>query len=176
VAGFNDVIAISAGFELGLAIRNDGTVWGWGSNHAGQLGDGTTQQRATPVKVQFPQGVGPIVAVSGGGFHSLALDRDGRVWAWGANGYGQLGVGDKTDRPIPVQLSTMGQVTAVAAGFGHSLALKDDGSVWAWGMNSYGGQIGDNTIIDRPDPVRVQTLPGRIAIAAAGVSFHTLAI
>ena len=176
VAGFNDIVAISAGFEQGLAIRKDGSVWGWGSNHSGQLGDGTTQPRDTPVKVEFPQGVGPIVAVSGGGFHGLALGQDGRVWVWGGNGYGQLGTGDRTDRLTPVQHPTMSQVIAVAAGFGHSLALKEDGSVWAWGMNSYGGQVGDNTTIDRPNPIRVQTLPARIAVSAGGASFHTLTI
>jgi alpha-tubulin suppressor-like RCC1 family protein len=149
-------------------------VWGWGPNYSGQLGDGTFIQRLTPVKVHIPESLsGVIVAIAGGGFHSLALEQNGRVWAWGGNGYGQLGNGDTTDRWLPVRPVNMYEVTAIAVGFGHSLVLKRDGSMCAWGMNSYGGQLGDNTTIDRYTQVPVMGLPGVSAIAAG--CFHSLA-
>jgi alpha-tubulin suppressor-like RCC1 family protein/uncharacterized protein YkwD len=174
VANLSGVTAISAGFEHGLALRADGTVWGWGPNYSGQLGDGSITQRLTPVKVGVPESLsGPITAIAGGGFHSIALEQNGRVWTWGGNGYGQLGNGDNVDRWLPVRPVNVYEVTAIAAGFGHNLVLKKDGSVWSWGMNSYGGQLGDGTTIDRATPVPVMGLPGVSAIVA-GVH-HSLA-
>jgi alpha-tubulin suppressor-like RCC1 family protein len=81
---------------------NDGTVWAWGYNFFGQLGDGTTTQRTTPVQVP---GLTGVIAVAGSSYHSLAVRNDGTVWAWGNNGYGQLGDGTSTQRTSPVQVS-----------------------------------------------------------------------
>ncbi|PWK61754.1 alpha-tubulin suppressor-like RCC1 family protein [Aminobacter sp. AP02] len=173
VTNISGVAAISAGFEYGLALRADGSVLGWGSNNSGQLGDGSTTQRHAPVKVRIPDGSGPISAISAGGFHSMALEQNARVWTWGGNGYGQLGNGDTTDRLLPVRPVNMHDVTAIAAGFGHCLVLKRDATAWSWGMNNYGGQLGDGTIIDRSVQVLVKGLPG-ISIIAAG-TFHSLA-
>jgi alpha-tubulin suppressor-like RCC1 family protein/uncharacterized protein YkwD len=178
VATLSGVIAISAGFEHSLALKADGSVWAWGPNYLGQLGDSTKIQKLTPVQVHLPPSpAGTIVAIAGGGFHSLALEQNGRVWAWGSNGYGQLGTGVFTtitaESLIPVRPLNLFGVTAIAAGFGHSLVLKRDDSVWAWGMNSYGGQLGDNTTIDRSIPVPVMGLPDIVGIA--GGTFHSLA-
>lgn len=168
------VVAISAGFEHSLALRADGSVWGWGSNYSGQLGDASLIQRHSPVKVQIPTTLsGPIVAISAGGFHSVALEQNGRVWTWGENGYGQLGSGDTTSRWLPVRPVNTYDVVAIAAGFGHSLVLKRDATVWAWGMNGYGGQLGDDTTVDRSTQVSVIGLTGISTIAVGG--FHSLA-
>ncbi|SMB96533.1 Alpha-tubulin suppressor [Thermanaeromonas toyohensis ToBE] len=156
---------ISAGTYHSLALKSDGTVWAWGQNSYGQLGDGTTTNRYTPVQVQ---GLSDVVAVAAGGGHSLALKSDGTVWAWGANNYGQLGDGTTANRYTPVQVQGLSGVVAIAAALGsHSLALKSDGTVWAWGYNYY-GQLGDGTTTNRYTPVQVQGLSNVVAIAAGG--------
>src|SRR5215216_3974736 len=145
-------------------------VWGWGSNGAGQLGDCTTTDRYTPVKVS---GLSSITDVAGGCNHSLAVKEDGTVWAWGDNYNGQLGDGTTTDRTTPVQVSGLSGVTNVAGGWRHSLALKNDGTAWAWGYN-YSGELGDGTTTDRTTPVRVSGLSGVKDIA--GGFQHSLAL
>src|SRR3989339_660349 len=93
---------VSAGSNHRLALKSDGTVWAWGGNEYGQLGDGTTTNRKTPIQVS---GISSITAIAGITHHSLALKSDGTVWAWGYNYYGQLGDGTYTDRTSPVQVS-----------------------------------------------------------------------
>jgi alpha-tubulin suppressor-like RCC1 family protein len=136
VSELHGVVGIAAGFAHAFAVKNDGTVWAWGDNYYGQLGDGTTAGRFLPVQVN---GLSGMVAVASGGSHSLALKSDGTVWAWGENSVGQLGDGTITSRLSAVQVSDLSGVVAVAAnGSAHSLALKSDGTVWAWGSNSSG--------------------------------------
>jgi alpha-tubulin suppressor-like RCC1 family protein len=153
-----------------LALKSDGTVWAWGSNTSGQLGDGSTTGRLTPVQVSELMGA---AAIAGGFSHSLALKSDGTVWAWGDNNYGQLGDGSATQRKTPVQVSGLTGVVAVAGGDIHSLALKSDGTVWAWGAN-YSGTLGDGTTTNRTTPVEVSGLTGVVAIA--GYYAHSLAL
>jgi hypothetical protein len=142
---------ITAGDSYSLALRGDGTVWAWGRNSYGQLGDGTTIPRSTPVQVSGLTGVTTLAA----GFnHSLALRSDGTLWAWGANS-GRLGDGTTTHRSTPVQVSGLTGVTALAAGQSHSLALRSDGTLWAWGANFH-GQNGDE--IGRIRLIPIQTV------------------
>ncbi|WP_276358152.1 Ig-like domain-containing protein, partial [Cohnella caldifontis] len=165
-----DVNAIASGSYHLLALKNDGSVWTWGWNAYGQLGDGDrTAGRGTPYRVQ---GLSGVTAVEAGEHHSLALKNDGTVWAWGGNGYGQLGDGTTEVRLAPVQVSGLNGVIAIACGAYHSIALKNDGTVWAWGRND-AGQLGDGTSSDRPTPVQVSGLSGVTAIAGGG--YHTIA-
>jgi len=90
-----------------------------------------------------------------GGFHTCALKRDGTVWCWGYNRYGQLGDGTRMDRYTPVQVVNLTDVIQISAGALHTCALKRDGTVWCWGHNEY-GQLGDGTKINRFSPVQVQ--------------------
>jgi uncharacterized repeat protein (TIGR01451 family) len=99
VAALASVVAVAAGDAHSLAARNDGTVWAWGSNRYGQLGDGTTAQRSAPVPVG---GVSGVVSIAAGGNHSLAVSGDGTVWAWGYNYYGQVGDGAAGIELLPV--------------------------------------------------------------------------
>src|SRR5205085_492788 len=131
-------------------------AWAWGLNTVGQLGDGTTTNRHTPVPVRDLSG---STAVPGGGQHSLGLNTNGTVWAWGGNDRCQLGDGTTIQRFTPVQVQNLSGVIGVAAGDGHSLALKSDGTVWAWGGNNH-GQLGDGTTTDRHTPVPVRDLAG----------------
>jgi alpha-tubulin suppressor-like RCC1 family protein len=172
------VTAIAAGQGHNLALKDDGTVWAWGLNLVGQLGDGTTIERLTPVQVGVPPLSG-VTAVAGGNNHSLALKSDGTVWTWGWNINGQLGDGTTTDRNTPavVPIQSVSGVKALAAGQNYSVALKDDGTVWTWGQNLV-GQLGDGTTIERHTPVQVGMphLSDVIAIAAHSGGGHNLAL
>lgn len=146
---------ISCGNRHSLSLKSDGTVWAWGENKYGQLGDGTTTDKSTPVQVNTLAG---IIAVAGGGSHSLAVESDGTVWAWGDDSNYQLGNrGVVYSSHTPVQVDSLSDVIAVAAGLFHSLALKSDGTVWAWGYNGK-GQLGDGTTTDRNTPVQVSSI------------------
>ncbi|WP_407672253.1 RCC1 domain-containing protein, partial [Paenibacillus sinensis] len=90
IADLSGVISIAAGTSHSLALKSDGSVWAWGYNGGGQLGDDSTTQRSMPVQVT---GLTEVKDIAGGGSHSLALKSDGSVWAWGYNGGGQLGDG-----------------------------------------------------------------------------------
>ncbi len=160
--------AVSAGHAHTLALKADGTVWGWGYNYFGSVGDGTPTTRLAPVQV----GITDVQAIAAGYYHSLALKRDGTVWAWGYNGCGQLGDNSTTQRNSPVAVVGLTGVVAIAAGGendgfirGHSLALKADGTVWAWGCNN-SGQLGDGSPTSRLTPVQVLGLRGVTAISA----------
>ncbi|MFA7233171.1 MAG: LamG-like jellyroll fold domain-containing protein [Terrimicrobiaceae bacterium] len=168
--GFSGAMQVGAGLYHSLGLKSDGTVWAWGHNYYGQLGDGTTADRTSPVQVS---GLSGVAAVAGEYCHSLALKGDGSVWAWGYNIYGQLGDNTAATRTVPVQVQGLGGVVAVAAGADFSLALKSDGTVWAWGHNAY-GQLGDGTTATRKAPVQVGGLSGVVAIA--GGYFHGLAV
>ncbi|WP_295586532.1 CARDB domain-containing protein [uncultured Lamprocystis sp.] len=163
-AGNPEMRRLAAGNYHSLAIKTDGTLWVWGHNGQGQLGDGTWTDRLTPVQI-----LTGVAAVSAGFFHSLAIKTNGSLWAWGYNPEGRLGDGTTRGRSTPVQVLT--GVAAMSAGDGHTLALKTDGSAWTWGEN-WKGQLGDGTTTDRLTPVQV--LNG-VAAVAAGDS-HSLAI
>ncbi|MHB1421144.1 MAG: RCC1 domain-containing protein, partial [Bacillota bacterium] len=167
---------IAGGYSHTVAFKSDGSAWAWGNNGYGQLGDNTSANKSIPVQVKGAGGTGTlanVVSAAAGYYHSLALKTDGTVWAWGLNGYGQLGDNTTTNRLAPVQVSGLTNVVAVAAGNSHSLALKSDGTVWAWGLNS-SGQLGDNTSTQRITPVQVKGqggagfLNGVVAISANG--------
>jgi alpha-tubulin suppressor-like RCC1 family protein len=167
VPGLDGVAAVAAGARHSLALKSDGTVWSWGANDNGQLGNGTTvPYSATPVQVPGLSGISAIAA--GGGNFSLALEAGGAVWAWGDNGYGQLGDGTVVRSGVPVPVSGLTGVKSVSAGASHSLALMEDGTAQAWGRNSW-GQLGDGTTTNRTSPAPVAGLAGVSSIAAGGI-------
>jgi alpha-tubulin suppressor-like RCC1 family protein len=173
VQTLSDIIAIAAGPVQSLAVKGDGTLWAWGNNLEGQVGTGDTSSPVyTPVRVQ---GLPDIIDAAAGLGHSLALGKDGTVWAWGSNLDGQLGIGN-TPSPVfvPTRISGLMDVIDISAGPSHSLAVKSDGTVWAWGSND-SGQLGiGNTGYPVYNPARVQGLSDIIAVAAGGA--HSLAL
>jgi len=144
--------AIAAGDDHTLGLRTDGTMWAWGYNLNGQLGDGRK-------KVYQPQPVqigtdADWKAITAGGAHSLALKNDGTLWVWGKNNLGQLGLGDSGERHVPVKIGEAKDWVAIAAGGSYSVGLKKNGTLWAWG-NNVSGQLGDGTTRRRSTPVKV---------------------
>ncbi|RYD25933.1 MAG: hypothetical protein EOP86_26665, partial [Verrucomicrobiaceae bacterium] len=156
--GMTDVRAVSAGKWHSLFLKISGTAWASGANFYGQLGDGTTTDRSTPVRV-----LEDVQAVAAGEEHSLFLKTDGTVWGTGSNYVGQLGDSTEDSRILPVQVQGFTGVQSIAVGYAHSLFLKADGSAWATGLNSE-GQLGDGSLERRNHPVQV--LSGVRAIAA----------
>ncbi|MEO3859830.1 hypothetical protein [Acrocarpospora sp. B8E8] len=160
---------VSAGNGHSVAIDALGAVWTWGNNNVGQLGDGTTQRRLSPVKVP---GLSGVVDVAAGQDFTLAVTADGAVWAWGNNYVGQLGDGTTQRRFSPVQAILPYNVKQVSAGMDFGLALRADGTVWGWGENSI-GQLGLGTWTDQPFPAQLPTLTGVNKVDAG--YYHALA-
>ena len=160
-------LSIAAGGIHTLAIKSDGTLWAWGANEYGQLGDGTGTDKHSPVQI----GADHWISIAAGGVHSLGIKSDGTLWAWGANGVGQLGDGTGTLKASPVQIGGDHWIS-ITAGEGTSLGLKSDGTLWAWGYNEY-GQLGDGTTVTKLSPVQIGT-DHWYSIAAGG--YHTLGL
>jgi alpha-tubulin suppressor-like RCC1 family protein len=142
--------------EHSIAVKSDGTVWTWGSNYYGQLGNGTSGSGSNPTP-QRVLVVPHVFEAKGGGSFCLALADDGTLWSWGYNYNGQLGDGTTTQRNLPVQVSGLTGITAIAAGYAGSLARKSDGTAWTWGWN---GASESNV------PVQVASLSGATHVAA----------
>ncbi len=170
------IVSIAAGALHTIAVKNDGSVWGWGYNGDWQLGDGTSKKRFTPVQVKGPGGQGfleGMVAAAAGSAHTLALKKDGTVWAWGSNDKGQLGDDTGDSSKTPVLVKGLKGVIAIAAGSSHSLAVKADGTLWAWG-NNVSGQLGDKGVTNRLAPVWVKSIANITAVAAG--ENHSIAL
>lgn len=176
VSGLSNVIAVATARYFGvhsLALKSDGTVWAWGTNFYGQLGDGTNTDRLTPVRVSGLAGITAIVATANG---SLALKNDGTVWAWGQLAAGATNSSPPISRNTPIQVTGLFNVTAIAAGTAHYVALKNDGTAWTWGTswdaNTY-GQLGNGTTTNSNAAIPVSSLSGITQIGAGG--YHSLA-
>ena len=169
----SDVAAVVTGSIHTCALSTSGGVWCWGFNGAGELGDGTTTDRLTPVAVSgLSNGVSAITARGG---HTCALVTGAGVRCWGWNLHGQLGDGTTTSRLTPVSVSGLsGGVAAISAGVIHSCALTTAEAVLCWGQNDY-GQLGDGTTMIRLTPVAVSGLSGGVAAISAGGE-HTCAL
>ncbi len=154
--------------------KRDGTLWAWGNNGDGQLGDGTTTSRSTPVKIT---GMTNVKSVAAGYDHTAVLTTDGKVFTWGNNSNGQLGDGSTTGRTAPVQVTgaDISNIGAIAAGYKYTIALRNDGTVWTWGYNNK-GQLGNNTQTDSHVPLQVAALAGSVMTAIAAGYDHVLAV
>jgi alpha-tubulin suppressor-like RCC1 family protein len=142
-----NVAVVSAGRNHAMAIKSDGSLWTWGLNENGQLGDGTTDSQIRPIQIMED-----VIAISSGYAHSMAIKSDGSLWTWGLNENGQLGDGTTTNRLIPTRI--MSDIVAVSAGTSHSAAIDCDGVLWIWGDNS-NGQLGNGTTANHNSPASI---------------------
>ncbi|MBF0230095.1 MAG: hypothetical protein HQK63_11015 [Desulfamplus sp.] len=174
---FNDisgVSSISTSYSHTIVLKNDGTVWGWGDNGSGQLGNGTDKDSITPVQAK---GLSGISAIATNHKDTIALKSDGTIWIWGDAG----GSGTSSNITTPVSHTNLTGVVQIASGgphvisiyyIGHKLALKSDGTVWAWGNNSV-GQLGYQPLYpdnyrDNYGPVQVDIPTGMTPTVATG--------
>ena len=161
--GFSSWLSVSDS----MAIRSDGTLWAWGKNPNGRLGLGDTANRSSPtqvgaltnwtvVKSQYGYDTGPTIAIKS----------DGTLWAWGANAYGQLGLGDTANRSSPVQVGALTTWSSGTISVRGVLAVKTDGTLWAWGQN-YFGNLGLDNATNYSSPKQVGALTDWININGA---------
>ncbi|HEX8562693.1 MAG TPA: T9SS type A sorting domain-containing protein [Flavobacterium sp.] len=155
-----------------LAIKTNGTLWAWGYNEYGQLGDGTTISRSTPIQVGTDTNWTNVAA---GGLHTVAQKADGTLWSWGRNDYGELGLGSALGVSVlqPTQIGTDTDWNVLSTGYAHTLAIKNNGTFWGWGNNS-GRVFGDGTFTNRNVPVQTGTDTNWLDIV--GGDSHTLAL
>ncbi|MFN9914375.1 MAG: RCC1 domain-containing protein, partial [Pirellulaceae bacterium] len=155
---------VSCGYQYGLAVRQDGTLWAWGrTDNNGSLGDGTNNYSASPIQIGTDTSWSKVYA---GELHSMAIKTNGTLWAWGSNVYGYLGDGTQTGRNSPVQIGTGTDWASIALGDRHSLGIKTNGTLWAWGYNDQ-GQVGDGTSGNfRTSPIQIGTGTNWKSVAA----------
>jgi alpha-tubulin suppressor-like RCC1 family protein len=177
IDGISGVTSVTGGLFTGYALRNDGSVLGWGYNGLAGLGNGQDYGTSTvPVTVNSLSG---ITQIASGGYSAYALDNLKQVWAWGYNGDGSLGDGSVATRLNRVRVSIPADVTQVAAGFTTGYALRANGTVWAWGAN--GGALGNGAYGTGCDTVPVgpgcravtpTQVPGLTGVVSIGATYN----
>jgi len=163
--------SIDAGYDHSLAVKNDGTIWAWGSNGTGCLGDNTIIDKIIPTQIGTANNWLQVCASFNS---SYAIKSDGTLWAWGTNYAGRLGLGTTTPvYLVPTQVGTDNNWQSISSFDDFCLALKTDGTLWAWGQNDF-GQLGDNTTVDKNIPTQIGTDTNWQTISAGRQ--HSLAI
>ena len=171
----SDWVNLTTGFEYSAAIKSGGTLWTWGDNYYGQLGDGTIDNQTTPNQVG-----GDIdwASVASGGWHTVAIKDDGAgnrtLWSWGRNHVGQLGNGtvDDSNHSTPEQIGADNNWSSASVSDSHSVAINTDGELFAWGDNTY-GQLGDGSTENNSTPEQIG-LDTWSSVSAS--DYHTVAI
>jgi alpha-tubulin suppressor-like RCC1 family protein len=166
------ITSIRAGCDDSVALTKNGTLLAWGDNTFGQVGDGTSKTRKTPVSVKLPKGT-TVTAVRAGCENMIALTKAGTVLSWGFGKFGELGDGKTSNAhaPVAVHLPRDVKIKSISAGCEHNLALTTSGTLYAWGANGF-GQLGDGTRKNRHTPVVVKLPAGAKATGVtAGCDF-----
>ena len=176
--GINNIVQIGLGTTHAIAVDTDGHVWTWGHNGYGQLGNGKTSGiTLQKQQVKSPDGEGVlenIVSVAAGDSYSVALDKNGNVYTWGYNGYGNLGLGNTDYRTLPVKVDNLQGIIKIAAGNVSTFAIDNNNHLWAAGYNGY-GNLGDGTTGDKTQFTKLQTIEN-IADISASPTNSTIAL
>ncbi len=173
IDGGTDWKSVSISWDHSSAIKTDGSLWAWGDNNDGELGDNTITHRSSPVHADA--GGSDWKSVSCGNSYTTAIKTDDTLWSSGVNNNGQLGDNTITYRSSPVPIAGGGtNWKLISAGWDHNIALKTDGTLWSWGRND-SGQLGDNTITHRSSPVPI-TGGGTNWKLISGGGYHSAAI
>ena len=156
-----------SGYTFSGSVKIDGSLWTWGANNYGQLGNGNTAATSSPGQV------GPLtnwLEAAAGYYHTVASKPDGSIWTWGYNAQSQLGTGNNTNYSSPVQIGALTDWSKTAAGGYHVLSVKSDGTLWSWGLNNF-GQLGTNSgVAQTNSPVQIGALTtwAEVGVAAFG--------
>lgn len=174
VAGLSDATAVSAGEKHSCALTGTGTVMCWGENDYGEIGDGSSTNRSSPVAVS---GLGGVIQLKAGSLHNCALLSTGTMKCWGGGLYGELGNGATAIRRVPDNVSGLTGAVAISAGAHHTCALTSAGMMMCWGAN-WNGEVGDGTTTQRTTPVAAFARPvhirARFATAALAIGAHSI--
>ncbi len=162
-------VSVSCGWDHTAAIKDDGTLWIWGGNQKGQLGDGTTISKNVPVQIGFDTDWNSVTC---GQYLTLAIKNNGTLWTWGNNNIGQLGLNNNQNQNSPQQIGNDTWQT-VATGLIFTVGIKSDGTLWAWGRNNI-GQLGDGTTENKTQPVQIGEFTNWVSISAG--ESHSLGI
>jgi alpha-tubulin suppressor-like RCC1 family protein len=162
----SDWRSVSASWMHVIALKDDGSLWGWGWNSSGQLGQGNLTKRfVKPVRIGTDTN---WIQVSAGAGHALALKNDGSLWAWGQNDKGQAGNGTTSNQLSPAMIGAGPGWKSIAAGAFNSYALKTDGTIWGWGLNP--GSGGSNYVV----PVQLDSGTNWVAMSAGDYTLLVL--
>ena len=172
IGALTNWLQVTAGAYYVLAVKTDGTLWGWGRNSSGQLGDGTAINRSSPVQIGSLTTWASVSSRSNGG--TMAITTSGALYSWGTGGYGGLGTNTTITRSSPVQVGSLTNWASVSIA-NHCMAIKTDGTLWAWGSNSQ-GQLGLNDQISRSSPRQVGSLESWVKVSAGLGTGQTHAI
>ena len=174
--GVDNVWAQISGSNTGngffAAIKIDGTLWMWGNNNGGRIGQNDTVYRSSPTQVGRHSTWASVVAGNG---HTFALKTDGTLWAWGLSSYGRLGLNTTANVSSPAQVGTLTNWAHIVPGFQHALAIKTDGTLWVWGRND-SGQLGLNDTTHRSSPTQVGSLTTWSTLPLSGVGQHSVVL
>ena len=174
----HSVSAVTTGSTHTLAVATDGTLWAWGDNTNGQLGDGTKSASSVPKQIGTAT---DWSAVAAGSYHSIALKTDGALYAWGSNGWGQLGAGDGVSEYLVPTLIGTNHWNVISAGSVHTAAIDSNGYMWSWGFNTDGSSMTGILGLGSSMTAAKYSTPQKIGSAynwtdvAAGLS-HTMAL
>jgi len=175
----SNVSQVTVGNQAAAFLKTDGTMWAWGINTYGQLGISISTTPTGGIPTLGPE-VAPFlnntnwkIFGSSIGYHNFAIQSNGALWAWGYNGFGQLGNSSTANQSSPTQIGTLSVWTKMAPGFYHSLAIQSNGTLWSLGGNSY-GQLGTSDLTHRSSPVQVGNLSTWTQISAG--NYHSLAL